>query len=361
MLKIKIDNKEYSVKDGSYLIEAIRSAGHPVPTLCYRDGIEHYSSCMVCMVKDIKKSSYIPSCSALVQDGMEIDVSGTDVKNLRSKALELLFSEHRAECEAPCRIVCPAGYNIPEFNRLIASGDTELARQITVEELSGKSIMCVRCPGYCENGCRRKNVDQPVAIRNMKLFVAASIEGAIPDPSDPVMNEALPKTGRSGRRFSSLAGKLEPGEQEEWLKECVGNIKRSREISDFIVAAGEAASCMHCDCRAAGDCRLRDLAEEFGIRDPRGKLIYSPIRKKINFQTGLVFENAKCIKCGLCVRVCEDDDKEEPRLCFLNRGFVSIISEPLTGSFDDILQKQADKVIEVCPTGALSRFKQIKS
>ncbi len=34
------------------------------------------------------------------------------------------------------------------------------------------------------------------------------------------------------------------------------------------------------------------------IKDPRGKLVNSPIVKKINHSTGLIFENAKCIKCG---------------------------------------------------------------
>jgi NADH dehydrogenase/NADH:ubiquinone oxidoreductase subunit G len=103
---------------------------------------------------------------------------------------------------------------------------------------------------------------------------------------------------------------------------------------------------MHCDCRAANDCRLRDLAEAFAIKDPRGKIVNSPIVKKINHKTGLVFENAKCIKCGLCVRVCEDST-DEPALCFIHRGFVSIISEPLTESFDDILKTKKSKLVRM--------------
>ena len=124
----------------------------------------------------------------------------------------------------------------------------------------------------------------------------------------------------------------------------------------LILAEGEAECCMHCDCRAADDCRLRDLAEEFSIKDPRGKLINSSITKKINHNTGLIFENAKCIKCGLCVRLCEDS-KDEPALCFIHRGFVSIISEPLTEEFDNILKTKSKDVIEICPTGALSQMK----
>jgi len=57
-----------------------------------------------------------------------------------------------------------------------------------------------------------------------------------------------------------------------------------------------------------------------------------------------------------CVRICEDST-DEPALCFINRGFVSIISEPLTEEFDNILAAKADICIDICPTGALSRFK----
>jgi formate dehydrogenase major subunit len=110
---------------------------------------------------------------------------------------------------------------------------------------------------------------------------------------------------------------------------------------------------MHCDCRAAGSCRLRDIANEFSVKDPKGKIVNSPAQKKINKNTGLIFENAKCIKCGLCVRLCEQLN-EEPALCFINRGFVSIISEPLTADFNDVLLTGYKEVVEICPTGALS-------
>ncbi len=152
---------------------------------------------------------------------------------------------------------------------------------------------------------------------------------------------------------------LDDSEQQEWIKECRDNITRYREITGYKQASEEAESCMHCDCRAADDCKLRNLAEEFELKDPKGKFVNAPIAKKINHKTGLIFENAKCIKCGLCVRACEDS-KEEPSLCFINRGFISIISEPLTAEFVDIPATVADKCIDVCPTGALGHFSYIK-
>ena len=349
MIKLKIDNADYEVQEGLTVLDIARSAGIKIPTLCFNEKLPHFSSCMVCMVKDQKKGNFLPSCSALAQDGMDIDCSSDELKSLRQKAIELLLSEHRAECEAPCKVVCPGGYNIPRMNRLLSAKNFEDAFQLSVSQIKSSGLMCPDCPGYCENACRRKKIDNPVSIRNMQIFVSQQIK-----MGNSVTGQHYIE--KSAKRFASHIGKIEPDELQEWLKECKDVVKRVREISDLTSAAMESESCMHCDCRAADNCRLRDIADEFSIKDPRGKLVNSPIQKKININTGLIFENAKCIKCGLCVRLCEDST-DEPALCFINRGFVSIISEPLTEDFNDILKTKSKEVVDICPTGALSNLK----
>ncbi len=359
MVRLKIDNKDFEVRRKELFWILPLDAGFSIPTLCYKDGLPHYSSCMVCMVRDNKTKGFFASCSVNVQEGMDLDLSSEEVIFIRRKSLELLLSEHRAECEAPCRIVCPAGYNIPLFNRYLSAKDYEKAVSLTLSEVISGDIACSKCAGYCENACRRKKIDIPVSIRNMKLFIYRSSVTTETDSSEDEVSSGI-KAGRKSlrlsKRFNSLIGKMEPSEQLEWLKECEEQIDRFREISRPDDAFSEAGSCMHCDCRAADDCRLRDLADEFSIKNPSGKLVYAPIVKKINYNTGLLFENAKCIKCGLCVRLCEKS-QEEPALCFINRGFVSIISEPLTEEFGNILQTKSNEVIEICPTGALSKLK----
>jgi predicted molibdopterin-dependent oxidoreductase YjgC len=355
MIRLKLNNIAFEVPEGTTILEVAESAGFQIPTMCYKKGLPHYSSCMVCMVKNNITNSYVPSCSALVQEGMDIDISSDEVVSLRKKAIELLLSEHRAECEAPCKVVCPAGYNIPLMNRLLAAGDIEAAVDLTFSEIHSDEIVCVNCQAYCENACRRKKVDIPISIRNIKLFIWRNSEdkNKIRPDSDSVIKN---KDRKLPKRFTSRIGRLEPEELQEWVKECIEQSIRNREIPDYNSAASEAESCMHCDCRAADDCRLRDHAEAFSIKDPRPKLVNAPIVKKINHKTGLVFENAKCIKCGLCVRLCENSTNE-PSLCFINRGFVSIISEPIGEEFDDILKTKSSEVIAICPTGALSRLK----
>lgn len=342
MLKIKINNTDYEVSDGKTILDVATEAGFEIPTMCFNGKLPHYSSCMVCMVKDRMKNSFLPSCSALVQEGMDIDISSEEVISLRKKALEMLLSEHRAECEAQCKVVCPGGYDIPEMNRFLIAGDLESAINLSVSQQLTAELKCIDCAGYCENACRRKKVDSPVSIRNLQLFVADQIKQII-DRSDQKIDIR--------KKFASRIGKLEDAELKEWLKEAKSDI-RYREITDITCATAEAGSCMHCDCRSKNDCRLRDISDKLSVKDPRGKIINSPVQKKINKNTGLVFENAKCIKCGLCVRLCEEL-KEEPGLCFINRGFVSIISEPLTEEFDNVVLNRSKEVVEICPTGAL--------
>jgi predicted molibdopterin-dependent oxidoreductase YjgC len=351
-MKIRIDNTEVEVKEGHTILDAARIAGIEIPILCHSDGIEPYSSCMVCIVRDRKRNNFIPSCSALVQEGMDIDASGEEVVSLRKKAVTLLLSEHRAECEAQCRVVCPMGYNIPVMNRLLIAGEYDEAAELIRSEMNGGELNCITCKGFCENACRRKRIDTSVSIRNTRIFISKNL------PQTPSY-EVFPLHSKTDvrKRFSSRTGSLDADEQLEWVKECPGKVVRHREITDYSSAAEEAASCMHCDCRAATDCRLRDLAEKFSLKDPKSKFVNAPVAKKINHNTGLIFENAKCIKCGLCVRVVADST-EEPSLGFINRGFVSIISEPLTMEFDDIPASVAKKCVEVCPTGALAFIRE---
>jgi succinate dehydrogenase/fumarate reductase-like Fe-S protein len=239
------------------------------------------------------------------------------------------------------------------MNRLLSSGQIKAAVELSENQVKYGVLKCPDCAAYCENACRRKKVDTPVSIRNLQIFIAQQI---IPEVSGSEFHVGFPETvkAKTARRFESRIGKLLEGELEEWVKECPEDLKRYRDIPDSESAALESASCMHCDCRAAENCKLREIANDFSIKDPKGKLVNSPIRKKININTGLVFENAKCIKCGLCVRLCETY-KDGPTLSFINRGFVGIISEPLTEEFNNILKTKSKEVIEICPTGALSQ------
>ena len=172
MLKLKINNTFVEVPESTSILQAAGKLGINIPTMCQLEGTEHFTSCMVCLVKDAKTGKLLPSCSIPATEGMELITDDDECRESRKAALELLLSEHVGDCEAPCQVVCPAHMNIPLMNRLIASGNFEKAIEVVKQDIALPAILGRICPAPCEAGCRRKQADDPVSICLLKGFVA---------------------------------------------------------------------------------------------------------------------------------------------------------------------------------------------
>jgi len=72
MIKLRINAIDIEVKEGSTILEAAATAGFEIPTMCNNGEVEHFASCMVCVVKDVKNGSFMPSCATRVQEGMNL-------------------------------------------------------------------------------------------------------------------------------------------------------------------------------------------------------------------------------------------------------------------------------------------------
>jgi ferredoxin len=172
-MQVTIDEKKVVVSEGMSVLDAARSAGIDIPTLCHRQGVPPRSSCFLCAVRIEGFATLQPSCAAPVQDGMVITTNSEEVLNARKTALELLFSDHAGMCVAPCSVACPAHLDVPEFLTSIKEGETEKALSVMRMALPLPAILGAVCPAYCENPCIRKDVDeQAVAIRLMHRHMA---------------------------------------------------------------------------------------------------------------------------------------------------------------------------------------------
>lgn len=172
MIKLKINNRETRVPEGTTVLKALRESGFKVPALCWDDELnEHINSCMLCLVKDHSTGRMFPSCSAKVQEDMQIITDDEELSEARQTGLELLLSEHVGDCEAPCQLGCPAHMNIPRMNRLIAAGNFEESLRVVKRDIALPSVLGRICPAPCEAVCHRKTVDEPVSICLLKRFV----------------------------------------------------------------------------------------------------------------------------------------------------------------------------------------------
>ena len=172
MIKLTIDGKPIEVAEGTSVMQAASELGIEIPSMCYKEGFHCHPSCMVCMVKDERYGKLQPSCALPAENGMIINTTDQEVYESRKEALELLLSDHVGDCEAPCRIACPAYMDIPQMNRFIAEGELAKAIEIVKEEIAIPLILGYICPAPCEKVCRRNTIDSPVHICQLKKFVA---------------------------------------------------------------------------------------------------------------------------------------------------------------------------------------------
>lgn len=172
MISLKIDDKKIEIENGKTILDAAKSIGIDIPTMCHYEGLEPFTSCLVCVVKDRKTGKLMPSCAIKVVDGMELESNSEEVHEARKTALELLLSEHLGDCEAPCQKICPAHMDIPNMIRLIENGEDRKAIELIKETIALPAILGRICPAPCEKGCRRKQDDSPVSICYLKGFAA---------------------------------------------------------------------------------------------------------------------------------------------------------------------------------------------
>ena len=90
-----------------------------------------------------------------------------------SSVTRRILKEYTTEdCTTPCQRACPAGINISQYIRQIADGDYHGSVQTIKERNPFPTVIGRICPRPCENDCRRKFVDEPVAINFLKRFAA---------------------------------------------------------------------------------------------------------------------------------------------------------------------------------------------
>lgn len=170
MIRLKINNNFVEVEEGSTILKAAEKLGFEIPTMCHNDEVEHFTSCMICLVKNENNGKLIPSCSVRVNEGMDITTINDEIKEARKTGLELLLSDHVGDCEAPCTLACPAHMDIPTMNRLLAVGKFNEALKVVKQNIALPSVLGYICPAPCEGVCRRKPIDGAVSICLLKRF-----------------------------------------------------------------------------------------------------------------------------------------------------------------------------------------------
>ena len=97
-VKLQIDGREISVKEGTTILEAAKSIGIDIPRLCYMEGLKPVADCRLCVVEVSGARNLVTSCAATVTNGMIVQTHTERVLKARRLAIELLLSDHPFDC-----------------------------------------------------------------------------------------------------------------------------------------------------------------------------------------------------------------------------------------------------------------------
>ncbi|PKP11009.1 MAG: NADH:ubiquinone oxidoreductase [Bacteroidetes bacterium HGW-Bacteroidetes-4] len=159
-VNLTIDNKTVKVEKGTSILKAARSVGIDIPTLCYMSlgdmNIENKpGGCRICVVEVEGRKNLAPACCTDAHTDMVIKTNTMRVLNARRTVLELILSDHPADC-----LICAKSGNCELQDMAHKLGVREIHykgemstykpdKSPSIIRDMDKCIMCRRCEMMC--------------------------------------------------------------------------------------------------------------------------------------------------------------------------------------------------------------------
>ena len=153
---VTIDNKQLNIKEGTTILEAAKSAGVKIPTLCYMKDICEVGACRVCLVEIEGDDRLSAACNMVAENGMIIHTNSRRVLDARRVNVELALSAHNMNCTTCSRnLNCTLQTIANELNIADVPYENKPRHDKWPEDFplirdSSKCVSCMRCINICD-------------------------------------------------------------------------------------------------------------------------------------------------------------------------------------------------------------------
>lgn len=158
MPTLTIDGRSCAIPEGATILDAARTAGLDVPTLCWYPQLPTVGNCRICLVSVDGTPKLVPACATPAADGMVVHTESQAAVKNRQGVLSLLLERYPVE-------TIPADRARNEFEALVhryqvplrrseelalRAGDERPGDRIISHDMS-TCILCTRCVRACED------------------------------------------------------------------------------------------------------------------------------------------------------------------------------------------------------------------
>ena len=156
MVNLVINGTNVSVEEGTTILEAARTAGHEIPTLCYLKEINEIGACRVCVVEVEGVDRCVTACNTTVREGMVVYTHSRKVRTTRKTNVKLILSQHDYRCAScirsgNCTLQTVANeLNISDMPYDIRPEKSRIDKLFPLIKESDKCIKCMRCVQICD-------------------------------------------------------------------------------------------------------------------------------------------------------------------------------------------------------------------
>ncbi|NLW22838.1 MAG: 2Fe-2S iron-sulfur cluster binding domain-containing protein [Tissierellia bacterium] len=156
MVKLYIDNKEINVPEGTTILDAAKANQISIPHLCYLKDLNEIGACRICVVEIEGINRLVTACNNVVDEGMVIYTNSPKVREARRINVELILSQHNANC-ATC--VRSGNCSLQDIANDLGILDVRYKKELPHEKWPTdfplirdyeKCIKCMRCIQVCD-------------------------------------------------------------------------------------------------------------------------------------------------------------------------------------------------------------------
>lgn len=93
-LTIEIDDKKVATTEGTTILDAARSVGIYIPTLCHHESLQSFGGCRICSVEieSRGRTSVVAACVFPVEDNLIVKTSSDKLARIRKSLIEMMMA-----------------------------------------------------------------------------------------------------------------------------------------------------------------------------------------------------------------------------------------------------------------------------